>query len=93
MMERSFRNPSPEQPRKMIVVIATLYAVFGPTFLSKTMAEITCFYKNEMPEVTTICSTEAAGLVYKQTTYRTVYFIGGMSTNKPICQLWSTAGV
>lgn len=69
------RNQSPEQPRKMIVMIVTVCAVFGP----KT--EIACLHTKEMPDVAAICSVEAVGQVYKRM-HGAVYYLGGMSTTK-----------
>lgn len=57
-------------------MIVTVCTVFGPTFVSEAMTEITCLHINNMPEVGTICSAEEAGLVYKQT-HGAVYSLGG----------------
>ena len=59
-------SQSPEQPRKMMGVIAVVCAAFGLT-VSEAKTEVTCLRAKGMPESTAIFSVEAAGQVYNQT--------------------------
>ena len=59
-------SQSPEQLRKMMVVIAVVCAAFGLT-VSEAKTEIMCLRAKGMPESTATFSVEAAGQVYNQT--------------------------
>ena len=58
-------SQSPEQLRKMTVVIVTVSAAFGLT-VSKAKTQIMCLRTRGMPDATATFSIEAAGQVYKQ---------------------------
>ena len=59
-------SKSPEQLRKMIVVIMTVSAAFGLTVLG-SKPETICLRTRGMSNATATFSVEAAGQVYKQT--------------------------
>ena len=59
-------SQSPEQLRKMMVVIVTACAAFGLT-VSEAKTEIMWLRTRGMPHATATFSVEAAGQVYKQT--------------------------
>ena len=59
-------SQSPEQLRKMMVVIVVVCAAFGLT-VSETKTEITCLRAKGMPESTATFGVEAAGQAYNQT--------------------------
>ena len=58
-------SQSPEQLRKMMVVIVTVCEAFGLT-VSEAKTEIMCLQTRGIPDATTTISVEAAGQVYKQ---------------------------
>ena len=70
-------SQSPEQLRKMMVVIVTVCAAFGLT-VSEAKSEIMCLRTREMPDATATFSVEAAGQVHKQT-HEFVYFGGNVN--------------
>ena len=59
-------SKSPEQLRKMGVVIVTVCAAFGLT-VSEAKTEIMCLRTRGRSDATATFSVEAAGQVYKQT--------------------------
>ena len=58
-------SQSPEQPRKMVVVIVTVCEAFGLT-VSEAKTEIMCLRTRGIPDVAATFSVEAPGRVYKQ---------------------------
>ena len=80
-------SKSPEQLRKIMVVIVTVCAVFGLT-VSEAKTEIMCLRTRGMSDDTATFSVEAAGQVYKQT--HDFVYLGGTSTATPTCPSRST---
>ena len=72
-------SQSPEQLRKMMVVIVTVCAAFGLS-VSEAKTEIMCLRTRGMPDATATFSVEAADQVYKQT-HEFVYLGGNINHN------------
>ena len=70
-------SQSPEQLRKMMVVIVTVCAAFGLS-VSEAKTEIMCLRTRGIPDAATTCSAEATSKVYKQA--HDFVYLGGMST-------------